>query len=136
MSTVTERVTTAVETLAVRLADPVRCRAVATDPGNTDPFREMTPWEPMGLAHGYPGAALFWAELAREDPAAGPPDASAVLPFDFSRLVFVTILGYVFFAERPGPWTWMGAGVIVAASAYIAHREAVLGRQIAPPHPP
>ena len=71
MSTVTERVTTAVETLAVRLADPVRCRAVATDPGNTDPFREMTPWEPMGLAHGYPGAALFWAELAREDPAAG-----------------------------------------------------------------
>ena len=69
MSTVTERVTTAVETLAVRLADPVRCRAVATDPGNTDPFREMTPGAD-GLAHGYPGAASSGGAVC-EDPAAG-----------------------------------------------------------------
>jgi drug/metabolite transporter (DMT)-like permease len=63
-------------------------------------------------------------------------DASAVLPFDFSRLVFVSILGFVFFGERPDLWTWVGAGVIVAAAAYIAHRETVLGRRLAaaPPH--
>lgn len=64
-------------------------------------------------------------------------DASAVLPFDFSRLVFVAILGYLVFGERPDIWTWVGAGVIVAASAYIAHREAALGRRLpAAPHPP
>jgi drug/metabolite transporter (DMT)-like permease len=63
-------------------------------------------------------------------------DASAVLPFDFSRLVFVSILGFFFFGERPDLWTWVGAGVIVAAAAYIAHREAVLGKRVAaaPPH--
>lgn len=82
----------------------------------------------MGLA-----ATIGQVFLTRAFAAA---DASAVLPFDFSRLVFVAILGYVFFSERPDIWTWVGAGVIVTASAYIAHREARLGRQPAPPHPP
>ncbi|MGZ9034900.1 MAG: EamA family transporter, partial [Rhodospirillales bacterium] len=63
-------------------------------------------------------------------------DASAVLPFDFSRLIFVSILGFFFFGERPDLWTWVGAGVIVAAAAYIAHREAAMGGLLpaAPPH--
>ncbi len=82
----------------------------------------------MGLA-----ATVGQVFLTRAFAAA---DASAVLPFDFSRLVFVAILGYLFFGERPDVWTWIGAGVIVASSAYIAHREAALGRQSAPPHPP
>ncbi len=63
-------------------------------------------------------------------------DASAVLPFDFSRLVFVSILGFFFFGERPDLWTWVGGGVIVAAAAYIAHREAVLGRRLPTAAPP
>jgi drug/metabolite transporter (DMT)-like permease len=55
-------------------------------------------------------------------------EASAVLPFDFARLVFVAILGLVIFGERPDATTWLGAAVIVAASVYIARREARLGR--------
>ncbi|MBL8658686.1 MAG: DMT family transporter [Rhodospirillales bacterium] len=78
----------------------------------------------MGLA-----ATFAQVSLTRAFAAA---DASAVLPFDFSRLVFVAILGYVLFGERPDVWTWVGAGVIVASSAYIAHREAAIGRE--PPH--
>lgn len=56
-------------------------------------------------------------------------EASAVLPLDFSRLVFVAILGYALFGETPQPGTWIGAGLIVAATVYIAHREARLARK-------
>ena len=60
-------------------------------------------------------------------------DASLVMPFDFSRLIFVAIIGAVFYAELPDVWTWIGAGVIVAASAYVAHRERQLGTPNVPP---
>ncbi len=55
-------------------------------------------------------------------------DATAVLPFDFSRLIFAALLGFVFFAERPDAWTWVGAAVIFAATFYTARREANLRR--------
>lgn len=50
-------------------------------------------------------------------------DASFVLPFDFSRLVFAAVVGFAFFNETPDVWTWVGAAVIVVASSYVAHRE-------------
>jgi drug/metabolite transporter (DMT)-like permease len=59
-------------------------------------------------------------------------DASAVLPFDFSRLIFVAALGYLLFDEVPDIWTWVGAAVIVTATVYIARREARLGRPTQP----
>ncbi|MFO1129375.1 MAG: DMT family transporter [Rhodospirillales bacterium] len=59
-------------------------------------------------------------------------DASALLPFDFSRLVFATAIGFVIFGEIPTVWTWLGAGIIIAANVYIAHREARRNRS-APP---
>ena len=51
-------------------------------------------------------------------------DASAVLPFDFSRLIFVAFLGFVFFGEQPDVWTWIGAAVIFMATLSTARREA------------
>jgi drug/metabolite transporter (DMT)-like permease len=56
-------------------------------------------------------------------------DASAVMPFDFSRLIFASALGWLMFGERPDAWTWVGAATIVAATVYIARREAILARQ-------
>lgn len=53
-------------------------------------------------------------------------DASAVQPFDYTRLPFVALLGYVFFAEVPDRWLWAGAALIIGAAIYTAHREAVL----------
>ncbi|NQU58964.1 MAG: DMT family transporter [Rhodospirillales bacterium] len=50
-------------------------------------------------------------------------DVSTVLPFDFSRLIFAAILGYLFFAESPDIWTWVGAAIIFSAALYTAHRE-------------
>ena len=61
-------------------------------------------------------------------------DASAILPFDFSRLVFTALIGFLAFNERPDTWTWVGAAVIFAATLYTAHREATT--KPAPPGPP
>ena len=56
-------------------------------------------------------------------------DAAAVLPFDFTRLLYVAVLAYVLFGEVPDVWTWVGAGIIFAAVVYTARREAQLARQ-------
>jgi drug/metabolite transporter (DMT)-like permease len=58
-------------------------------------------------------------------------DASAVLPYDYTRLLFAAVIGYLAFAEVPNLWTWVGAGVIAAAAIYIAHREAVMKQSAA-----
>lgn len=62
-------------------------------------------------------------------------DASYVAPFDFARLIFVSIVGFIWFDERTDGWTWIGAAVVVAATAYIAHRERKAGT-IKPPETP
>lgn len=53
-------------------------------------------------------------------------EASAVAPLDYSRLLFATLLGLVLFSEIPDIWTFVGAGVIVASTVYITHRESRL----------
>lgn len=55
-------------------------------------------------------------------------DVSAVEPVTFSRLVFAALAGYLVFGEIPDLWVWVGGGVIVAATSYIAHRETVAER--------
>ena len=53
-------------------------------------------------------------------------DASAVVPFDYSRLIFTTGIGMIWFGEQPDHWFWVGSAVIIAAGLYIAQREAAL----------
>ena len=53
-------------------------------------------------------------------------DASLVMPFDFSRLIFTSALGYLTFGEVPDGWTWAGGAIVVAATVYIARRETML----------
>ncbi len=52
-------------------------------------------------------------------------EASAVLPFDFSRMLFATAIGFFFLAETPDLWTWVGAAIIFASILYTARRGAV-----------
>jgi drug/metabolite transporter (DMT)-like permease len=54
-------------------------------------------------------------------------DATYVMPFDFSRLVFSAVIGFIFFAQEPDIYVWVGAAVIFASSVYIAMREARTG---------
>lgn len=56
-------------------------------------------------------------------------EASAVAPFDYSRLLFSALFGLAFFAEVPDGWTLAGAALIVASTIYIARREAKAGRR-------
>lgn len=56
-------------------------------------------------------------------------EASVVIPFDYTRLVFGAALGYLAFGEVPDTWTILGAIVIIGSSLYIARREAKLARQ-------
>lgn len=60
-------------------------------------------------------------------------EASALAPLDYSRLLFATLLGLVIFAEIPDLWTFVGAGVVVASTVYITHREAKLDLPAKPP---
>ena len=55
-------------------------------------------------------------------------DASAIMPYDFIRLPFTALVGFVAFAEVPDIWTWVGAAIIFSSSFYIARREAQLRR--------
>jgi drug/metabolite transporter (DMT)-like permease len=56
-------------------------------------------------------------------------EMSAVLPLDFSKLIWSAMLGFVIFGEIPEPFTVIGATIIFAAGAYITLREARVARR-------
>jgi drug/metabolite transporter (DMT)-like permease len=56
-------------------------------------------------------------------------EATAVAPFDYTRLIFSGILGFLLFAEVPTLAMVIGACIIVASSLYIVRREAGLGKK-------
>lgn len=49
-------------------------------------------------------------------------DATFALPFNFSRLLWAALLGWLVFAEFPDVWTWVGGSVIFVASVYLLRR--------------
>jgi drug/metabolite transporter (DMT)-like permease len=50
-------------------------------------------------------------------------DASVLAPFQYTQLLWVSILGFMIFGELPDIWTVTGAVFIVASGLYTAHRE-------------
>lgn len=60
-------------------------------------------------------------------------DASVVMTYDYTRMVCAAFIGWIVFVEIPDLWTWLGAGIIVASTIYIAHREALRNQSIAAP---
>jgi drug/metabolite transporter (DMT)-like permease len=55
-------------------------------------------------------------------------DATMVLAFNFIRLPTAALAGFVFFAEVPEIWVWIGGAVIFASSILLAQRENALER--------
>jgi len=58
-------------------------------------------------------------------------DASAVLPYDYLRLLMVAVVGFAIYDEVLDFWTWVGTAVIVGSTFYIARREAITARKSA-----
>ncbi|NQV57051.1 MAG: DMT family transporter [Rhodospirillales bacterium] len=50
-------------------------------------------------------------------------DASLVMPFDFTKLIWASAFGIIFFAEIPTVWTFVGGAVIFGGATYISYRE-------------
>ena len=63
-------------------------------------------------------------------------EPGAVMPFDFLKLIWVTILGYLLFAELPDAFIWFGGAIIVLSTSYIAYRESQLRKRSTIPPPP
>ena len=52
--------------------------------------------------------------------------ASSLAPLTFTQLVWATMYGYLVFDAIPGPWTWLGAAIIVASGLYTFRRERIV----------
>ena len=70
-------------------------------------------------------AAIGQIGLTRAFAAA---EASAVLPYDFVRFGLVTAGGIILFGERYDAYSLGGGAIILAATIYLAVREAAVGR--------
>ena len=51
-------------------------------------------------------------------------DASLIAAFDFLRLPFTALFGFLLFAEVPDEFVWLGAAIIFVSTYFIARREA------------
>jgi len=73
----------------------------------------------MFLAIGAMGAAAHFSMLH----AFAKAEASLLAPFNYSKLIWVTILGYLVFGDLPSIDTLAGSAVIVTAGLYVLYRE-------------
>lgn len=49
-------------------------------------------------------------------------DISVAMPFNFTRLIWAALLGWLVFAEFPDVWTWIGGIIIFVASVWLARQ--------------
>jgi len=52
--------------------------------------------------------------------------ASLLAPFDYTTLIWATILGFVMFGDLPDAWTAVGAIIIMSSGLYLIRRESRL----------
>lgn len=62
--------------------------------------------------------------------------AAIVAPFDYTALVWASLLGWLVWGEVPDDWTYAGAAVIIASGLYIVVRETRLARAERRARPP
>ncbi|MDA0653431.1 MAG: DMT family transporter [Proteobacteria bacterium] len=51
-------------------------------------------------------------------------DATVIMPFDFTRLIFSALLGLILFQEFPDIWVWAGGLIILTGVLWMARLEA------------
>ena len=50
-------------------------------------------------------------------------EASLLAPYNYSKMIWVVVLGYAVFGDIPSTNMWIGTAVIVAAGGYVFYRE-------------
>lgn len=63
-------------------------------------------------------------------------DTSAVMPYEYTRLIWASVLGFILFAEVPSALTIVGGLLIAGSAIYIALREAQMRKVETPVLPP
>ncbi|ASP32480.1 DMT family transporter [Labrenzia sp. VG12] len=86
------------------------------------PFVWVTPhmedaWLFLGLAFFGTAGITLMTQAFRFAPAA------VVAPFDYTALLWATLLGYLLWGEIPDTATYLGAAIIIASGIYIVWRE-------------
>lgn len=61
-------------------------------------------------------------------------EATAVMPYDFLKLIWASALGFLWFGEVPDLTTFVGAAIIFGSSLYLVYRESRLAPARAPRH--
>lgn len=64
---------------------------------------------------------VFAAAFARAD-------VSALAPFEYTALVWATLIGYVIWLDIPSTEVWIGAAIIISCGLYVTHRESLRHR--------
>ncbi|MEQ8193121.1 MAG: DMT family transporter [Rhodospirillales bacterium] len=95
------------------------------------PVLTMPTWQELGLLIVI-GLLNSIGHVCRAE-AFKAADLSAVLPVEFSRLIWISLLGFFLFGEVPEIWTWLGGIMIFSANLYIAIRERKLKGTTKPP---
>ncbi|MDP8917774.1 MAG: DMT family transporter [Pseudomonadota bacterium] len=49
--------------------------------------------------------------------------AAILAPFIYSQIIWMLALGYILFGDWPDPWTFVGAGIVIASGLYLLYRE-------------
>ena len=60
---------------------------------------------------------------------------ATVSPFEYTALVWATLIGYLVFDELPDALTMTGAAVVIASGLFILYRETVTTRKVQPKLP-
>ena len=55
-------------------------------------------------------------------------DASAIMPFDFTKFLWAALIGYLAFGQMPDAWVWLGGAVIFSSTLYLTFRESQIAR--------
>jgi len=89
------------------------------------PTMEQYLWLAAIAGGGTIGQLLFTQSLKSAD-------ATLVMPFDFTKLIWASLFGFLIFSEIPVIWVFVGGAVIFASTSYLTYRE---GRDKSQPKP-
>ena len=56
-------------------------------------------------------------------------DTTLVMPFQYLKLIWGSLIGFIIFFEQPDIWTWIGGTIVFIAVIYITYREGKLKKE-------